>query len=395
MIPISSFPSFTLSLWVCLLLSAACTKSAPSPGSDSKDPDTAAGPTGMGADEAPTNAAAGTHALLEDLRMMVNACTFDDKTVPSVECYQKMTKRMSTEEHKALWHRAPNLSLEALSQALGAADPKAYQVAASVFNNLVGDLVARSREGQSVVVDRAAVVRLLNLAGQLKAREPEITLAIPLTRLALLAGLEKELFALADSMGGLFQAAVIRFSMREARMTVFPRIRDYVQSGSPEVKKAALKAANLPDPTPEEKAVLCPWARSLLHLEVPEQLATVFVILATCGGEHVDALLTRAEALPSGAFASGMMGAFSALMAHLTAAGAVPGDPVSVGQQARLQKLLFRIIEDEKAPAELRAGSIRAFGNDPLGTEVKTFLSRFAAHKELPIRKAVEKVLKK
>ncbi len=95
-----------------------------------------------------------------------------------------------------------------------------------------------------------------------------------------------------DSVPGLGYPLIMRY----ARMAAFPKVKSLVASEDPKTVTAAFKAPrNMPKPTPEEQAEICPWAKGFLSDSRDPAYLGAARLMLKCQGEYVDALLDEGE----------------------------------------------------------------------------------------------------
>jgi hypothetical protein len=86
------------------------------------------------------------------------------------------------------------------------------------------------------------------------------------------------------------------YIMRYARMQAFPKVKQLAQSEDPKSVTAAFQApGNMPKPTAEEQAEICPWAKGYLADSRDSAYLGAARLMLSCKGEYIDALLDEGE----------------------------------------------------------------------------------------------------
>jgi len=121
-------------------------------------------------------------------------------------------------------------------------------------------------------------------------------LASPVTHLATLSGAFDDLYAVVDAHPTKeARANAYRNLLVYGRLKTFPKLKEIAEK-KPDDADAALDAVpKLSKATDEEKAAVCPWARSYLankDLKIATEAGQDMIF---CKGEYIDALLGEAE----------------------------------------------------------------------------------------------------
>lgn len=114
---------------------------------------------------------------------------------------------------------------------------------------------------------------------------------------SMLAGQEDALYEMLDqhsyaAVPGLGYPHIMRY----ARLQAFPKVKQLTQAEDSKIVTAAFRAPrNMPKPTAEEQAEICPWAKGYLSDARDAAYLGAARLMISCQGEYIDALLTEGE----------------------------------------------------------------------------------------------------
>lgn len=114
---------------------------------------------------------------------------------------------------------------------------------------------------------------------------------------SMLAGQEEALYQMLDqhpydAVPGLGYPYIMRY----ARLKAFPKVQQLAKADDAKTVAAAFSAPrNMPKPTAEEQAEICPWAKGYLSDARDSAYLGAARLMLKCQGEYVDALLDEGE----------------------------------------------------------------------------------------------------
>ena len=186
-------------------------------------------------------------------------------------------------------------ALETLSAVLGSDNDKLVTVACHRLGNKFDKLDYSKTEASGISTE--TVRRLLEALKNLEGCRAT-SVAKPALQAATLLGIQDRAYEVIEAHPATFmKAATYPLIMYFGRLGTFPKVQDVVKSDpEPKVRAAAFEAVlNMPKPTAEEKAVVCPWGETYIKdadLALASKAARLMVI---CGGSYVERLLDEGE----------------------------------------------------------------------------------------------------
>lgn len=146
-------------------------------------------------------------------------------------------------------------------------------------------------------VPKAAALRLVNAVGQSPKYQAAQAL-VPTIHAAILSGQEDALYKMMethsyDAIPGLGFPHIMYYG----RMDTFPKVQSLATGPNEKWANAALEAPrNMPQPSDQEKAAICPWVDQELQKSEGEKFYGFGRLALWCKGPAVDTLLTKGEA---------------------------------------------------------------------------------------------------
>lgn len=234
--------------------------------------------------------------IMQALEAVVAHCEVGVSGNTVTKCQNEEFKSLRAMFKKSETNPQPKDKVEALdtfSEALKSENQELAVVASSLLYHEYRDF-GPSPEPSRFTAPVAQ--RLIGAVGQ----SPKYQAAQALTaavHTGMLAGQQEALYQMLDqhtydAIPGLGYPHIMRY----ARMQAFPKVKQLAKAEDLKTVKAAFSApGNMPKPTAEENAEICPWAKG--YLSDPRDAAYLGAarLMLSCQGEYIDALLDEGE----------------------------------------------------------------------------------------------------
>jgi hypothetical protein len=279
-----------LSSHICsaLLLSAltlvACTKK--------KEADTEAAASASAAAVAPA-VPGGDPAIVVELQKLAESCEVAVET-SAVRCKERELRKYVRDLTKSAKTRTEALST--LAKALLAEDKKLVSVTANIlYDGYRASFGSNAAPGSVSKEDALALIEALP-----KLDRPQALQVVPAAvHASMLSEQADALFAAVEqSKHAKLPSVAYRYVMTYGRMQVFPKVQELGKSKDVDSVLAAIESPRgMQNWTPEEQALVCPWAEGFLTHDRAAVGARAAGLLANCSGEFIDRLLSVGEGL--------------------------------------------------------------------------------------------------
>jgi hypothetical protein len=201
---------------------------------------------------------------------------------------QKLVTEFVADQRSQIW------ALPTMTAALKDADPKLQTVAADVLYLAFRVKLGRDAKPGSVSPDDAR--NLLDAVVALPKPQSRQAIATAV-HASMLARQGQPLYRTLDEAKNQPLATIgYRHLMTYGRLDAFEKVKQLSRDSNTALVLAALNdPENMLDWTDGERAQICPWSQEFLSNAHPAIAAKAGSILAHCGGEYVDALLSKMD----------------------------------------------------------------------------------------------------
>jgi len=326
--------------------------------------------------------------LMKSLKAIVADCEFSDGSTYIGKCKGKLAEEL-VEKVKARKDKKFEDTLDTLAVAVADPDRK-LQIVAADFISAFGYSV--TDEGENAAkFNKEAATRFLAAVSAVKDEGLANRMAITVTHVAMLSGLDTGLFAMADAKGKYTQKYIIANAMRFGRMRVFPKIQEYAKNEDKAIVENALGSAlNMYKSTPEELKVICPWAETFLTSDADNLFRQAGYLMIRCKGEYIDKLMTEGEKrLKDNKFNREYYFVFREVCFSF-----MKGAVDEAGLQAQCDrnfKFLEEVAKNKKVDGEFRALALDAIYYQRRDAKTLKILKAYANDKDPKIKEMVKK----
>jgi hypothetical protein len=297
--------------------------------------------------------------LIDVLKQMARDCEVNVQDA-NVLCHhdedQKLVSEFVADQRSQIW------ALPTMTAALKDADPKLQTVAADVLYLAFRVKLGRDARPGSVSADDAR--SLVDTVVALPKPQSRQAIATAV-HASMLARQGQQLYHTLDEPKNQPLATIgYRHLMTYGRLDAFEKVKQLSRDSNTALVLAALNnPENMLDWTDGERAQICPWSQDFLGNAHPAIAAKAGSILAHCGGEYVDALLSKMDRSHKGDAPLTRTDIASMRDLCTLALRGKPGGPSEL-QCTRDRKLLDRALESTDVEAAGRGQALEALAYD-------------------------------
>lgn len=342
---------------------------------------------------ADTKKAAGDAPLLEQIQRLAKVC---EVAVPAsgLKCKEGEQRKLVSDFARQK-SRVP--TLQALTQALGNADPKVQTVAANLLH--LGFRSSLGTEAKQGDVPADVAKDLIAAVGKLP--KPQASQAVPAAvHAAMLSGQQEALFKMLeahaeDKLG----SVAYRYLMTHGRMTAWDKIKGLVAGTELD---AALSAAAAPNAmrnwSSDEEGQICGWAADLLgdtRVGIATRAAS---LLGHCSGQYVDTLLTKGEdLLKAGKLTQAQIAPFRDVCSVSRRRVDKEGDPPKISDQqcTRNRKFLEKALGSKDVDGRTKAMVLSALAYQWPDDGTKKLLKKYENDSDKELAKRAQDMTKR
>jgi hypothetical protein len=311
--------------------------------------------------------------LLNSIKEIATTCQIDVRR-SMVVC--EHTKLDVLVEQIAQGARSQSKSLPTVAFALAQADEKLMTVAAEFLNLAFRVPIA---EKDRTPTSKTTALSLINTVAKLPANQA-LHAAPTAVYAAFEAGTENELYAAVDKHPYQRLASqAYRYLMAAGGMRAWSKVQQLVKSDQLDRVTAGLDAPSLMrEKTPEQRAQICDWYKSLVTDPRPTVVTRASGYLMVCGPTYIEQLLVADEALiAESASTRFALGHYSQMCQGVVAASGPTPE-----QCARFRKLLTAIVTEHRFDASTRAEAITLLAANFTDKEMLAFLKKYVTDKQ-------------